>query len=551
MKVRCGIVTSRITYSVCTLLSAGKAGLARRLPRLVLVLAACLAFSLPFKLAAAQSCIQIDRIQLDGVTVFDAALLEAELPIGCLSFADLNALLEAVTLTYTNAGYVAARAYLPEQDLADGELTIVVIEGTLADIELRENGVPAPRRAATAFPGMQGRPLQLRRLEQGLSQINRLPSSEAVSELRPGDGAGESVLVVDVTQANPWRASVSLDDRGSATTGYQNLALTVSVDNPLGVNDQWLLSYQRSSDPGPIAFLPQSPLGRSLSLSGSLPYGNWTFALALSASDYVTDIPGVTGPIESGGNSASARLTADRVLSVNEARRWDTGASLTVKENEQQILGTTIDTASRRLSLFEAWLSRSQVLWGGQSQSRLALRYGLDAFGALDDGRAAAGAPKAQYRAALFDFSWGRQWDLDGQLNVLSTSLSSFYSDDALFGSEQIAIGGFNSVRGMRTSLLFGNRGAQVITNLSFPELFANEAATVSLTPYWGFDAGYIQEQEALEIDEGHLSSWTFGTTLAHKELQIEAVQSQVLRATSGLGFPHAGILSLQARLAF
>ena len=75
------------------------------------------------------------------------------------------------------------------------------------------------RRAATAFPGMQGRPLQLRRLEQRLSQINRLPSSEAVSELRPGDGAGESVLVVDVTQANPWRASVNLDDRGSATTG--------------------------------------------------------------------------------------------------------------------------------------------------------------------------------------------------------------------------------------------------------------------------------------------------------------------------------------------
>ena len=73
----------------------------------------------------------------------------------------------------------------------------------------------------------------------------------------------------------------------------------------------------------------------------------------VSASDYVTDIPGVTGPIESGGNSASARLTADRVLSVNEARRWDTGASLTVKENEQlEFLGTTIDTASRRLSLF-------------------------------------------------------------------------------------------------------------------------------------------------------------------------------------------------------
>ncbi|MEE4188008.1 MAG: ShlB/FhaC/HecB family hemolysin secretion/activation protein [Roseobacter sp.] len=502
--------------------------------------------------AHAQTCVSVDRVSLRGVTLLDAQALQAQLAsqVGCIDLAGLNVLLETVTLAYVDEGYIAARAYLPEQDLSDGELTIAVVEGVLSAIDLRENGVPAPGRAATAFPGIIGQPLRLRDLEQGLAQINRLRSSDAVSALEPGAEAGETVLAVDVTQGRPWSGSVSLDNRGTQTTGRYNFGASVTYDNLLGLNDAWALSYQRSTEPSPLAFGTDVPVGHSLSLSVALPYGAWTFGVAASVSDYVTDIPGITGPIESTGQSASLRLSADRVLSVSASGRWDAGLSLEVKETENQILGATIDTASRRLSVLDLWLSRSQRVLGGQGQARLMLRHGLDAFGARDDDTAPAGSPEAQYRAVLLDLSYARRWDLGDQPMILSSQLRGFSSDDDLFGSEQFAVGGFGSVRGTRTSVLFGNRGGQIITTVSLPDLWQDEAGW-SVTPYLGLDAGYVAAQDRFGIEGGHLASWSVGATLATRGgVSFDAVYSEVFDASSTVAAP-GGVFSVMARMAF
>lgn len=79
-------------------------------------------------------------------------------------------------LAYGDAGYTAACAYLPEQDIGDGELTIEVVEGKLSAIVMRINGAAARSEARQAFPGMIGGPLYMRDVQQGLDQLNRLPN---------------------------------------------------------------------------------------------------------------------------------------------------------------------------------------------------------------------------------------------------------------------------------------------------------------------------------------------------------------------------------------
>lgn len=500
----------------------------------------------------AQTCITVDRVDLRGVTLLDQDALQAQLAkqTGCVDLGGLNGLLETVTLAYVEAGYIAARAYLPEQDLADGTLTIAVVEGKMSAINLRENGTPAPRRASTAFPGTIGSPLQLRALEQGLAQINRLRSSDAVSALEPGAEPGETVLSVDVTQGSPWSGSASMDTRGSETTGRFNLGATVTHDNLFGLNDVWTLSTQRSMEPSPLALGTDVPVGRSLSLSGSLPYGFWTFGVSASASDYVTDIAGITGPIESTGQSGSLRLSADRVLSVTQTGRWDAGVSLEIKENENQILGATIDTASRRLSVLDLWLGRSQPVLGGQGQARLTYRQGLDAFAAFDDDTAPPGSPKADYSAVLFDLSWARQWDVGARAVVLTSRISGQYSDDNLFGSEQVSIGGFGGVRGTRTGVLFGNRGAQITNTVSLPALW-QDAAGWQVAPYLGLDAGYVAAEDGFGIAGGHLAAWSIGATLASQGgFSLDTVYSEVFDASSTVDAP-PGVFSVMARIGF
>ena len=240
-------------------------------------------------------CIKVEQVELKGVHLLDEAKLQQELApqLGCLELEGLDGMLQTVTLAYVDAGYTAARAYLPEQDIGDGELTVEVVEGELAGIEMRASG-SAPRTVAQmAFPGMVGRPLHIRDIEQGLDQINRLQSFKAVTELDAGAVAGETVLKVDMQSGRPFSLGVTADNRGATATGDRTFGINLGLDNPLGLADHWSISVKRTGK-GRVDFGDSPPLSRSLTFSGSVPYGYWTFGLDYAWSDYVTFLPGGT-----------------------------------------------------------------------------------------------------------------------------------------------------------------------------------------------------------------------------------------------------------------
>ncbi len=97
-------------------------------------------------------------------------------------------MIKKLTKVYLDKGYVTARFYIPDQDIKNSKtLKFVVVEGKLSDIYY--NGSPAsPYNYVvwSAFPGLEGHILNMRDIEQGLDQINRLISGHAKSELLPG-----------------------------------------------------------------------------------------------------------------------------------------------------------------------------------------------------------------------------------------------------------------------------------------------------------------------------------------------------------------------------
>ena len=82
-------------------------------------------------------CFAVQRIQLHGITLLspaEQATLVEPFSNQCLGVGQLNALLKAITDVYLERGYVTTRAYLPQQDLADGVLDIRVVEGRLESL---------------------------------------------------------------------------------------------------------------------------------------------------------------------------------------------------------------------------------------------------------------------------------------------------------------------------------------------------------------------------------------------------------------------------------
>ena len=119
-------------------------------------------------------CLEIKEVEFSGNTrLSDRRIKKIIAPYlnRCLSLPAINALLNDIANAYIEKGYITSRTFLvmPQARLKEGALTIKIFEGQLSRVE----GLKAGEKA-TAFPFLEGKILNLRDLEQGLDQMNRL-----------------------------------------------------------------------------------------------------------------------------------------------------------------------------------------------------------------------------------------------------------------------------------------------------------------------------------------------------------------------------------------
>lgn len=463
-------------------------------------------------------CLEIRSIIVGGATLIapervSAAVAQSE--GRCLTLADLNDVLERITFLFIEDGYIAARAYLPEQDLSDGILDVTVVEGMLEDIVWNELPDAGRTEIATAFPGLRSDPVNLRDVEQGLDQINRLASNDATIALEAGEDPGASILAVRNQVSRRWQMSVSADNHGSRATGIYQARVDVGLDNLLERNDHFRFSYQRSGADGSSFKGDARPNSDTFDVGFSVPYGYWTFGLDASLSRYQSEIDGQVSVIDTSGHSVSGSGYLTRVVHRDRVSKTSLTGRFTYKDAENQILGTRIDVASRSLSVAEIELTHARAMFGGQASATLGIEQGLPVFGAFNDDTAPDGSPKGQFTLARLDLTYDRAFDLGGVPLLYAGALHGQWSNDLLFGSEQISLGGRSSIRGVREGLLFANRGLYLRNDLSVllePVPNAWLARTIGrLEPYVAFDIGYADPQAALSIEGGTLAGAAIG----------------------------------------
>ena len=216
----------------------------------------------PVLTAQEVDCWPIQGIRLAGVTLFRPAVLEARIkPIvaPCMGINRINHLLAEITRLYVEAGYIVARPYLGSTPSAGQPLDIRVDEGYVETIELADQSLPLSLR--TAFPAMLGAPLNLRDLEQGLDQLNRLRSVDVTADVAPGSVQGASRIIL------------------RSNAGQPHWGLDLSLDSPFQLNDALNLGFSETLNHGPR-------FSRSNSLFYSVPYGYWTLSAFASHIEY-------------------------------------------------------------------------------------------------------------------------------------------------------------------------------------------------------------------------------------------------------------------------
>lgn len=435
-------------------------------------------------------CFDIHTISLKGVTLVSAqqqAALVQPYEGKCLGAHQLNALLKAITQFYIDRGYVTSRAYLPQQDMADGELEVIIVEGRLEGLD--QSAVADDLELAMAFPGRTGDVVDLRELEQLVDQLSRLPSRPAQLELVPGEQVGGSRVSLKGDPLKPWRVGLSRHNNGEKSTGEQQWSASLDWDSPLGLADQLRLygggdavsdEYRHSANQG---------------LFYSLPYGWWTVSYSYNQSYYRTQGEASGFLFEMDGESKSHQLSAERVLHRDAVSKTAFSLGIGHLRTRNYIENSLLDVSSQRLSEAQLGLNHGRRVGSGFLNVDLGWQHGTGAFDAQHRGDPRYGEPDARYHkysltlSALQPFQfWGESFSFDSLLNAQK-------SEDVLYSPQRISIGGLASVRGFKEQSLTGDTGGYWRNQLRWRRPVGWEPLRPFLQEYglaYAYDVGVI-----------------------------------------------------------
>jgi hemolysin activation/secretion protein len=474
------------------------------------------------------ACININELALEGNTVFSAAEIDvvfAPYRGQCLTLAQIGALLQDITNLYIEKGYITSRAFMvmPQNRLQEGILEVSIVEGKINSFK----GI-GPGSIFTAFPWMKGKALNLRDIEQGVEQINRLPSNRAVLDIKPTeDRNGYSDIIINNEPGDRFRFALFNDNAGSKLTGEWRTGVRLNVDNPVRINDQVNLSYAKA----PSGNYDHRD-SNSFSAGINVPLGYWTFNYNFSYSDYMTSfiLPASTERYHSYGSSTVNMPSLDRIILRGQRYKVSLSTGLThrVSNNYSRVADVTAKNApsSRTLTVLNIDLPITFYPPAGILYIKPGFVHGVRMLGALDD-RTSPYNQKAQYRAGkvygYYAFNYGA--------TTFSTSMEGQYSRDELYSSEAFSIGGEYSVRGFRHDSVQGDKGFSMRNDLSFNlnRLFGNNSAFLGMfTPGVFIDYGYSLSNGS-DSEHVHLSGTGAKMHFEYKYLVASATYAVVL----------------------
>lgn len=448
-------------------------------------------------------CYRIQQIELLGITALSLSVqqnLAAPWYGQCMRMSDIQALVHSVSQAYLQRGYITSQAWVPEQDISSGTLQIAVTEGRIESITQQEK---TSLTLSMAFPAAAGNVLNLRDLEQGLEQLNRLTSQPVTIDIQPGSQSGYSrVVVVPAGNTLPLHVNLGADNSGSKATGTGQMSTQLTLDNPLQMADLWVLSASRDN-----AFV-QDRRSRSLSGSLSVPYGYWLFSYQSSWNDFYQDLsfPGSAWRYQ--GMAQSHRLGAYRTLLRDGQQKLALDMSVTRRHTENRIAGQVLSNSSAVVSSVALGPHYSRSAGNAYFTLNPTVSQGLSAMGAQRDDARYPDAPRAQFRKVSLNASVF--YSFTPSLYYLTTAYGQT-SPDNLYASERVTAGGLYSVRGFKEQLLSGNRGAYWRNEVNWQLASFPVVGEVSLTG--ALDGGWVSGQGGL-VDGGKVVGSALGLTL-------------------------------------
>ncbi|MGE5467663.1 MAG: ShlB/FhaC/HecB family hemolysin secretion/activation protein [Ignavibacteria bacterium] len=464
----------------------------------------------------------IQRFQVEGNSLLPQA--EVDKLVGPFlgarrNYGDIQKALEALEGAYRARGYGTVQVYVPEQELTQGVVRLLVTEAVVAKISVVGNKHFSSGNIRATLPDLQeGKAPNMRQLSENIQLANENPAKQVEVTLGVGDQEGTVDAKVNVADEKPEKFIFTVDNTGSSSTGklrtgiaYQNanvgdrdqvmtLAFTGSPDKPKGttvdiysfayripfysIGDSLDVIYGKSSVNTPSA----QATGFSISGKGDVFGVRWNHYFArrgeytskliagfddkyinTRCNDPVTGVPLSIDP-PTPGNAACTPYTV-RPFSLTYA-------------GQRQSPGRILDYS---LGYYRNWATGSRYAYttaGGAS--------GMDRYSVMN-----ADADGVNNRQTPDSFNYVKM--TFSYLSALSddwavrAAFSGQYSGTPLPSSEQFSIAGSSAVRGFNERAVAMDKGFFVNLEVYSPELAGQAGLPGSLKAVGFYDFGRSQ----------------------------------------------------------
>lgn len=465
----------------------------------------------------AGACRVIQTIRLDGhpdaMGAQPQALFRAYLG-QCLVAEEINALLGDLNSWYQRKGWTTTRVYAAEQDINGGELVLRVVAGRIEGYRYIDK--EADERLAYAFPQEPAGYLNLRDLEQGLENLNRVPSQEAKFQLYPGKEPGTSVVVVEMTEKPRTRWTEMVDNSGNASMGHWRSNTEFAIDNLLGRNDQLAIGYNRNLDGGTLGSTFEG-----LTANYNLSSGNhlWGTSLALFRTDFT--LPGINQNYLLQTRSKKMGVSYEYLLTRDQSSKFSFIAGLDFTHQRSYTQDINIDSQYRRLAVAYAGIKGKQYFGNNILDWQLRADQGtglIDAMSRIPGGTDPRyWAHKAQANLTV---------PLPKNKGIWRTSFQAQDSQDNTPTLGQMYVGSRYNVRGYQDHSLYGATGAWLRNDLESSPVRVDQ---VNLTPYVGYDAGHIKSNAQQQVSQHHVTGMAVGMRMDWGKVKADLAYTRAL----------------------
>ena len=429
--------------------------------------------------AVADPRIRVESFRISGNTLLPEVVLQNALaPFkGERTLSELKAAAAAVQAVYVEQGYGGVIAYVPpQQQGANGEATIEVLEGRIAHVTVTGNARDSAAQVRRSLPKLQeGQTPRPAQLDAQVGLANQYPGRQLAVTLEPGAARGEIDARIGVTEQPLSRWSVSADNTGTTQTGRMRASLGWQGANVAGLDDTLSLQAQ---------IAPQHPSRVAVFTAGwHAPIYSAGLAFDLLAAYSVVDggtTSTVAGPLQFAGKGEvfGARLSGALPRLGDFTQTLSAGVDHRVYLNDCSITGLPAGACgSSGASVAVTPLMLEYQLQAPSEGMRPALALSVSLVGNLDPGGShgapedfSAVRPGAPHSYQLIRVNGMAQFTLPAGWQLMLRGAGQG-TGDALVPGEQFGLGGANAVRGYEEREITGDQAVFGTTELYGPDM--------------------------------------------------------------------------------